>query len=493
LTENRLPQKRGGTLGVSARNKFALVAMLHIFGVYANAYQPAATPEDRAWDEAVPMGFGKTVTHALAASGYSLLSNGITMLFNRFVTNVEWALPTADSIRGNFTQPWKWEDNDGFKVNHLGHPIQGMTYFSAGRVMGFGFYSSIFFSAFGSFMWEAFGESQHASINDFYITAPSGASTGEMMYRLYMQAHAAGVPSFVTFFINPTLGAHRLLTGWEPPAVDPALYDFRAYLAVAHGRTAYSVSGPMVGGRREVFSTSGLFADAGFRIVYGDPFTQNTRVPFRHFELLASFGTDTFRQNDFRIFSAGYLFSFSPVHTETRALSHGLSLHYDFASIGELNLHYGTINLYSNALGWSLKYRRLFSPYTGWRARVHAAFTFFGASSYHSPGTGQIGLLNYGYGLSVKHLSGLTLGRRARLEVNNFFYFQWTYPGTGALSQGFVRWQFHDLTFSYRLRPGISLGTTFSVAGERGSFGEFPSTRKDHRSVRTFVAWHGRQ
>ena len=449
----------------------------------------------RAWDEAEERGFGRTALAALAAAGYCLASNGLVMLFNRFVIQAPWAFPTAASIRRNFTEPWKWEDTDGFKVNHIGHPLQGMTYFSAGRVMGFCFYGSIFFSAFGSFTWEAFGETQQASINDFYITTPTGLSLGEMMFSLYMQAHAAGVPAFVTFFINPTVGVHRLLTRWEPPEVERNLYELRFYLAAGYADTRYSASGPMVnaGGRREIFSHRGAFAEAGFRIVYGDPFVQSAWVPFRHFEFHGSFGTDLHRHNDFRLFSDGYLFSFAPVLTETRALSTGLSLIFDFASIGEFDMYDATINMFSNALAWTAKHRRVFSPGVGLRSRAHAGFTFFGASNYYNPLVeGKTELKNHGFGVNLRHISSLEMGR-FRLDLSNFFLFQWSYPGdTSQISRGFVRWQFHDIALSYLVSPRVSLGASFSLATERGFFGEFPSTRKNHWSARTFVAWNGR-
>jgi len=499
----RLSWFRHKPLGLSNRRSLVFVLLLCVAMARAGYVYPQDALDEpefsqgRAWDEPVSRILGETVVSGLIAAGYCLLSNTIVMSFNRFVVQAPWALPTAQSVRRNFTEAWKWEGSDGFKVNHLGHPMQGMTYFSAGRVMGFGFYGSIFFSAFGSFAWEAFGESQQASINDFYITAPTGLSLGEIMFRLYMQAHAAGVPAFITFIMNPTLGVHRLLTGWEPPEVERNFYDLQVYLAAAYVNINYSVSGPMVQEtERFPISNAGAFADVGFRVIYGDPFVQNTWVPFRHFELLASFGSDMHRHNDFRFFSSGYIFSFSPLHTENRALSTGLSLHFDFASIGDFCMYYGIINLYSNALGWSVKYRHLFSPNFGWRARAHAAFTFFGASSYHNPERSpNRDLLNYGYGINLKHLSSFEFGRRNRLDVHNFFYFQWSYPGTLTgvpFSQGFVRWQFHDFTFSHMVSQHISLGATFSLATERGSFGEFPSTRKNHWSVRTFAAWNGR-
>ena len=458
-----------------------------------------------AWDDRTSRNWGEFVRDSTIALGYCLFKNTILMYFNGVILQSSWAFPTTDSIMSNFNEPWKWEDADGFMVNHLGHPIQGSVYFNAGRVNGFGFYSSLFFSALGSFSWEAFHERQRASMNDLLITAPTGMSLGEILYRLYVQAHAAGFPALLIGLFNPAAGVHRLVTGWEPPPVQNNFYDIRFYVGAAYAHTDYSVFGAMLeetgfaGTQREVFSHSGAFADVGFHIIYGDPFVQSTWVPFRHFEFFGSFGADVGNQNHFRVFSDGYLFSFSPLYSETQALSHGLSLHFDYATLGEFDMFYATINMYSNALGWSAKYRHLFSEDISWRARMHAAFTFFGASSYHNPlDTRQSELLNYGFGMSVKHLSGFEFGRRNRFDVHNFFYFQWHYPRTAevsatehAISQGFVWFQFHDFTFSRLVTERVSLGATFSMAMERGWFGAFPSTRKNHWAVRTFVAWNG--
>jgi len=445
----------------------------------------------RGWDEHQLTGFGETLRAGAFATGYTLLSNATVMLFNRFVTQVGWAFPNAATIRRNFTEPWKWEETDGFMVNHIGHPMQGWTYFSAGRAMGFGFYQSIFFSAFGSFTWEAFGEGLGGSFNDLIVTTFAGVSLGEMMHRLYAQAHSAGAPAFLTVFLNPAAGLHRLLTGWEPPVVDNNFYEIRTYLAAGFGHTDYRVSEPAVLDR-DFYPIRGPFLDAGFRIIYGDPFVQNTWVPFRHFELHASFGADFINYVDFRLFSSGMLFSFSALHTDAQALSHGLSLHYDFASLGEFGMYDATINMYSNSLGWTVNYRHLFPRNVGWRSRTHAGVMFFGASNFFLPSDDrQTEIKNYGYGISLKHLSSLEIGARARFDANAFFYFMWTYPQISALSEGFVRWKFIDLSFSYLVSRSVSLGTTFSIATERGWFGEFPSTRKNHWSVRTFVAWNG--
>jgi len=501
------------SFNISAHRKLVFLLPLCIFLAQARYAHPQDArhepepPVTGAWDRPISRSLGENLMHGAIACGISLLSHGFLMLFNGFVTRVYWAFPTSYSIPRNLTTPWKWEDTDGWLVNHLGHPVQGSLYVSAARANGFSFYGSLFFAAFGSVTWEVFGESQHASINDFYTTVPSGMVLGEILYRLYLQARVAGIPAPLRFLINPAAGFNSVVTGREPPHSENNFYEIRAYAGGGFSNTSYSILGNSVeGGRREMFSFRGPFANAGIRILYGDPFVQNTWIPFRHFEFHASFGTDVVNYKDFRIFSDGYLFSFSPLHNERRALSTGLSLHFDFMSLGRSGPYDGAIDMYNTALSWTVKQRRHISPGgiwsrlprlpdIAWRTRSHLGFIFFGASKFFCHNAWdewERDLNNFGYGISVKHFSSVEVGRRIRFDVNGFYYFKWTYPGTSILSRGLVRWRFSDFTFSYLVSRRVSLGATFSLARERGFFEDFPDTRKNHWSVRTFAVWNGR-
>ena len=455
---------------------------------FAEEESPANYDEERAWDTRQLRGAGEIISQGLFATGYIVLKNTFVMYWNGVVTRAPWAFPSQDSLRGNLRGHWKWEDTDGFLVNHIGHPIQGSIYFNAGRVTGFGFYDSLFFTTLGSLTWEVFHEGLTASINDLLTTAPAGLSMGEILFRLYLQAYAAGLPLPVRLIMNPVAELHRIISGWEPPNTRGNFYDFRTFLFAGYSSINYGVF-PLPGANR--FSHNGFFAGAGFNIVYGDPFSQATRVPFRHFELNASFGSDMFNVNDFRISSDGYLFSLAPLYNSRQALSTGLSLHMDFAAIGEFDLYNATLQMYSNSLGWTAKYRHRFPHDITWRGRAHAGFTFLGASRYYNPDWGGE-LLNFGYGISLKYYSTLNLGPRSRIDLNASSFFQWSYPGTSALTRGFVRWHFLDVSFAHMVSRQVSVGTSFSLARERGVFRGFPDTRMNHWSVTTFVAWNVR-
>jgi hypothetical protein len=82
----------------------------------------------------------------------------------------------------NMQQGMVW-DLDDFTVNQIGHPYQGNNYFTAGRANGLNFYESAAVTAFGSATWEFFGETNHASLNDFINTTLGGITLGEMFHR----------------------------------------------------------------------------------------------------------------------------------------------------------------------------------------------------------------------------------------------------------------------------------------------------------------------
>ncbi len=82
----------------------------------------------------------------------------------------------------NMENGWVW-DLDDFAVNQIGHPYQGNNYFNAGRANGLSFYESAAMAAFGSATWEYFGETNHASLNDFINTTLGGIAIGEVLHR----------------------------------------------------------------------------------------------------------------------------------------------------------------------------------------------------------------------------------------------------------------------------------------------------------------------
>jgi hypothetical protein len=450
--------------------------------------------QDYAWDTKETREIGAALKHGIFAAGESLLSNGVVMLFNKYVTRTNWAFPTSESIKGNFTTPWEWEEVDGFFVNQLGHPYQGSYYFNAGRVNGFGFYESVFFSAFGSAIWETLGESKHAGMNDFVTTVFGSMVMGEVLYRLYIEARSGGVPAPVAFFINPMAGFHSLITGWKPPEIESNIYQFEAYTGTVYSDINFSASGL----QQDVFSFRGFSGNIGMNIIYGNPFKQETWIPFRHFEFMAGFGLNPGKYKDIRVNIDGYIFSFSPVYTNKNMLSTGLSMHLDFVSQGKSGIVDSTIDQYSNAIDWTVKYEHLFSENTVLQIKNHAGFTFLGVSNYYNPsGVNHpyspertiYDIKTYGFGFNTKCFLIFQIMNFGRLETNLFSYFMWTYPGLVSLSKGYVSWHFFDITYSQFITEKIFLRVMGSFAWEKGTFQGYPDTDKSSRAVKLFVGY----
>jgi len=472
------------------RNKYSLLLCL-LFLTINKVY---VFPQEEAWDAHKSRTAGENIKSGLIAGAETIISVEILTLYNYFVRKTVWALPTGESIRRNFTGTWFWEDSDDFVVNQIGHPYHGLFSFSAGRVNGFSFYQSVFYSSLGGFVWETIGEANYASINDFITFSTGSMATGEMFYRLYLEAYSAGLPAPLIFFINPMAGVHRLVTGWKPPDTGRNIETLQFFAGCGYAETNYSVSNR----KNDLFDFQGPAAEIGGKVVYGNPFEQETRIPYRQFELYASYGVNIGNYNHFLIISDGYLFSFSPVYSDKDAMSTGLSMHFDFRIMGEFSMEDSTINQYSNALDWTVKYRHLFSDNASFQAKLHSGITFFGASKYFAniPVINDLGHIkkdfnNYGGGLNGKWLFSLNHAKWGELELNLYYYLLLTFPGTTYLTRGTVNTLFADIGYTHFITKHISASVFYSVAREWGSFNRgYVYSVKSNDAVRMFVAWN---
>lgn len=449
--------------------------------------------QEKAWDVHVPRTAGENIKHGLIANAETVSFIGVVMLFN-YLQKVPWALPTKDSIRRNFTKLWVWEDDDDFAVNQIGHPVQGIFSFGAGRANGFSFYQSVIFNSLFSVLWETLGESNKASVNDFITTSIGSMATGEMFYRLYLEACAAGFPAPLALIINPMVGLHRLISGWKPPNTGRNLELLQFHAGGSYAETHYRISNR----KEEVFSFQGPIAEIGGRVIYGNPFEQESRVPYRQFEFSVSFGSDFNQYNHLLFLSDGYLLSYSPVYTDTDTMSAGLTMHFDFRTMGESNMEDSTIDQYSNALDWTVKYQHLFSENASFQAKLHSGLTFFGSSEYYAnlPVINDVGHIkrdykNWGAGFNNKWFITFKHNTWGWLEIELYYYLLLTYPGTTHFSHGTVNWLFADIVYTLFIKKHVSVGFHYSISREWGSFSNgFPNTRKSNDVFKMYVAWN---
>jgi len=151
-------------------------------------------------------------------------------LFQTTAINVFYEI--ANLARGQVTahiSPESWWENmqqgmvwdlDDFTVNQIGHPYQGNNYFNAGRANGLSFYESAALTAFGSATWEFFGETNHASLNDFINTTLGGITLGEVFHRVGWLIRDTGKTGKGRLWseigataVDPITGINRFMSG----------------------------------------------------------------------------------------------------------------------------------------------------------------------------------------------------------------------------------------------------------------------------------------
>jgi hypothetical protein len=329
-------------------------------------------------------------------------------------------------------------------------------------------------------------ESITPSLNDMITTTFSGAPVGEILHRLYLEADAAGVSPFFSWVISPMDGLNRLIAGKTPHYKGGNLYA----LSFSAGAGYAQIDFIEKSSSRNLFSFHGPAGTLGIKTVYGNPFEQQSITPYEHFELDASLGMDTGKYLDIRIISDGYLFSFSPLDTESRRLSTGLSLHFDFVSSGKIDVYDSTMDMTGNALDWTVKYQRLFQNGFILQTKFHGGLIFFGVSNYFSPDTADQILKNYGGGTNTKFFLDIEKRELGKLSLSVFQYFLKTYPGTSAVGSGNDFWLFIDTAYSKRIGKHFSFGVVVSSVAEYGCFTGFPDIWKWSNAAKSFIAWN---
>jgi Domain of unknown function (DUF3943) len=187
---------------------------------------------------------------------------------------------TPETWWANMEQGWVW-DLDDFTVNQFGHPYQGSNYFNTGRSNGLNFYESAVLTAFGSSTWEYFGETNHASLNDFINTTLGGIALGEAFHRaawLMRDTRATGSGrlwrEIAATIVDPLTGYNRFRSG------DAKLVTDKPREMVPSTLGAVTSLGVLWrGSDTNAFSATGqpvLEMD----LLYGDLEAGRTRVPY---------------------------------------------------------------------------------------------------------------------------------------------------------------------------------------------------------------------
>ena len=187
-------------------------------------------------------------------------------------------------------QGWVW-DLDDFAVNQIGHPYQGNNYFNTGRANGLSFYESAAVTAFGSATWEYFGETNHASLNDFINTTLGGIALGEMFHRtawLVRNTRATGRGRLWSEIgataLDPITGVNRFIRG------DASRVTDKPADMVPSNLTASGAAGVLWRGTEDNAFTADAQPFVEVDAIYGDPDKGHSRTPFDAFAMKLRFG-----------------------------------------------------------------------------------------------------------------------------------------------------------------------------------------------------------
>src|SRR4029453_1617195 len=173
----------------------------------------------------------------------------------------------------------------------IGHPYQGNNYFNAGRANGLGFYESAALTAFGSATWEFFGETNHASLNDFINTTLGGITLGEMFHRagwLIRNTRATGKRRLWSEIgataLDPITGLNRFASGDSSRVTD------KPSDLVPSSLSGVASAGVLWGGGQSRAFTEGGVPFLEVDAYYGDANIGRSRTPYDAFWLRMRFG-----------------------------------------------------------------------------------------------------------------------------------------------------------------------------------------------------------
>ena len=260
--------------------------------------------------------------------------NAFVHLFDRCVTNQDFAQTTMHTWRENFKNGFVW-DNDQFSTNLFMHPYHGNLYFNSARSQGLNFWESAPFAMIGSLEWEFLGEIEPPALNDLIATTFGGICIGEVtnrISRLFLNDSKRGWNRFwseaaATAF-NPMGGLKRIATGDAWRVRDSHyLYHDRQQLpvdfSISFGERYLADNGTLFRGEHNPYVN--LYLD------YGDPVNEGGHnAPYDYFNAEVIFGLSANQPIINRLHLVGRLWSMPMLTRNDIRAEFGIYQHFDY-------------------------------------------------------------------------------------------------------------------------------------------------------------------
>ncbi len=378
----------------------------------------------------------------------------------------------AENLKNGF----EWDDNN-FSTNQFSHPYHGSLYFNAARSNGYSFWESVPFTFAGSFGWEYFGETHHASMNDWIATSVGGSAVGEMLHRFGRmirdngdQGSSRNWREVGGFFVDPVGGLNRIIDG-----------DWGRLHENHPERFAKNYSSSLDLGFRTVSEdklgdtdTTRVFMELEFD--YGDPFFGDMGSPYDNFNLALQLNFSEIKTLG-RVQSDGMLGG--TFLKETEQTSHILAAFHHFDYINNNQLEFGAqsvsaglLSRFAEVLGLEL------------RTEVHlGAIILGGTSSDYASFSGR----SYDYGPGAQVLLSAEMSRHG-YQVLYFSHEQhWIHTVNGNESD-------HNIS-STRLKLGlplvynVGLGLEYVLHLAERTYKNFDNVSVRNPQTRLYMTW----
>ncbi|MDR0447508.1 MAG: DUF3943 domain-containing protein [Treponema sp.] len=298
----------------------------------------------------------------------------------------EVAYFTIESIKSNLKPNiWTYEEGQGgdtFLTNNFIHPYAGGIYFASARSNNFSFYESILFSFFGSTSWEILGETLSPSFTDMINSSFCGIALGEVMHRLFRELDKKGTAGRIgATIVSPTDRITAAVRGYGPDESPSRIHSATAAYGLSWLNSRFFENNDVV----TSWNVPTAFID--FDLVYEDPYTAQSMIPFEQFDLFMSLAVSVPLIYNFNVIASGYLASWCLADNYKNQISNGLTLHWDgyFTDKGSLlALNSGRENLNFNpsSLDYTLQWRRIFNK-SEFSLKTHLGFTPWAMANYN--------------------------------------------------------------------------------------------------------------
>ena len=411
--------------------------------------------------------------------------------WNRFVSNAPWAKVGWEDIR----RPWERKikfDCDWYWTNFVLHPYQGGLYYLAARNANLNLVESLLYATAGSWMWEFFYETNSPSTNDLVYTSIGGMVTGEMLYRLSLEAQAKD-HTVISFMGNPVRLYSDFVQGHAPKGPSGNIVD-SSFKTLVGMSLASSNSGD--GKLNEVFPVS---IGVEYRAIYADPYGHDSNDPYSqfYFEFGAAGGqgsgegsSDTEKKimYDVHIFSDGMLFSRAPDFGENVDTTFGLCMEYDFCWNSFMEF---------SSLAPGVAFKQRFNGQNSWKAyQLRLSGVIMGTSDYYYLRRGSIVkseylVRDYGYTTGAELVAKLAAAEKGGIEfdwtVHGYAY--WKYPSQKQTDDD-TGWEFiafSDISLEMPVGKTVNLGIADEFYFKKSVYDNVPSVRSLNNAINVYA------